>query len=156
MVADFWARVRIATAATLTGLADAALSRTIEYAKVRQQFNRPIGSFQAVQHLLVGAYAEWEFTHRYVWYAAWAVENLPEQSEEISRRAKALAGDFSQRCNYAALQVHGAIGYTWEYDLHMWLRRMQVESSHFGSSADHWRWLAENSDVVAGELTFAE
>jgi alkylation response protein AidB-like acyl-CoA dehydrogenase len=156
IVADFWARVRVATAATLTGLSDAVLARAIEYAKVREQFNRPIGSFQAVQHLLVGAYSAWEFAYRYVWYAAWAVENLPEKSEEISRRAKALAGDFSQQCGYAAFQVHGAIAYTWEYDLHLWLRRIQVESSHFGTSADHWRWLAENSDVVAGELTFAE
>jgi alkylation response protein AidB-like acyl-CoA dehydrogenase len=133
----------IAAAATLFGLAEAVIWRSVEYAQARRQFGRQIGEFQAVKHLLADAYVGWEFSRRYVWFAAWAAENMaPAGALVAAVRAKALAGDVATAASYAGLQVHGGIGYTWEHDLHLWLKRIQVVDGALGSSERHWRWLA--------------
>jgi hypothetical protein len=140
-------RVLLASAATLFGLAEAVIEQTVEYAKIRRQFEREIGSFQAVKHLLADAYTEWECSRRYLWFAAWADANDDDRALPAAVQAKALAGEVATKASYTGLQVHGGIGYTWDCDLHMWLKRIQLLDAAHGSSDVQWRWLVENGQA---------
>jgi alkylation response protein AidB-like acyl-CoA dehydrogenase len=140
-------RALLANAATLFGLAEAVIEQSVEYAKVRQQFGREIGSFQAVKHMLADTYTEWEFSRRYLWFAAWADANDDPRALPAAVQAKALAGEVATKASYTGLQVHGGIGYTWDCDLHMWLTRIQILDAAHGSSDVQWRWLIENGQA---------
>lgn len=137
-------RVLLASAATLFGLSEAVIGQSVEYAKVRRQFEREIGSFQAVKHMLADTYTEWQFARRYLWFAAWADANDQARALPAAVQAKALAGEVATKASYTGLQVHGGIGYTWDCDLHMWLKRIQLLDAAHGSSDVQWRWLVEN------------
>jgi alkylation response protein AidB-like acyl-CoA dehydrogenase len=139
---------QITAACALHGLAEAVVWRSVEYAKVRQQFGRTIGSFQAVKHLLADAWTSLEDIRRYLWFAAWALDNDPAAAARIAATAKALAGDAAIEASFAGLQTHGGIGYTWECDLHLWLKRIQVLDGTHGSSGEHWRWLAAEAGAT--------
>jgi alkylation response protein AidB-like acyl-CoA dehydrogenase len=139
-------RALLIGAALLMGLADGVIWRSVEYAKERVQFGRPIGSFQAIKHQLADAYTSWEFTRRYLWYAAVMLEEESGRGAEAAVTAKALAGDVATRASYVGTQVHGGYGYTWECDLHLWLKRIQVLDGWLGSSVDHWRALGQQID----------
>jgi alkylation response protein AidB-like acyl-CoA dehydrogenase len=105
-----------------------------DYARERHQFGRPIGSFQAVKHLLADARVGLEFARPPTYRAADSVaRRLPGRSAHAAM-AKALASDAAERAARAALQVHGAIGYTWECDLHLWMKRAWVLSSAWGDA----------------------
>lgn len=130
------------TAATLFGLSEAVLNQATEYAKDRVQFGRPIGSFQAVKHQLVDAYVGLQNARRSVWYAALCCDR-GDGATEAAHLAKASVTEASNKCSQVALQVYGGLGYTWECDLHMWLKRIQVLEETFGSANDHWRALAD-------------
>jgi alkylation response protein AidB-like acyl-CoA dehydrogenase len=138
---DATALVHVAYSNAMYGAGQAVLGQAVDYALVRRQFGREIGSFQAVKHLLAEAWAGLENCRRYLWYAAWAVDGARPEAARAARTAKALAGDAATRAGYAALQVHGGIGYTWECDLHLWLKRIQVLDGAFGSSDRHWQAL---------------
>lgn len=140
-------RALLASAATLFGLAEAVIDQSVEYAKVRRQFDREIGSFQAVKHMLADAYTEWEASRRYPWFAAWADANDEARAVPAAVQSKALAGEVATRASYTGLQIHGGIGYTWDCDLHMWLTRIQVLDAAHGSSDVQWRWLVENGQA---------
>jgi alkylation response protein AidB-like acyl-CoA dehydrogenase len=130
-------RAAVVTGAELLGLADTMIELTAAYAKDRQQFGKPIGSFQAVKHLLADARVLLEFARPVVYGAAWALDvGAPDASRSASA-AKAYASDAASEAARVALQVHGAIGYTWECDLHLFLKRAWALAEAWGSAADH-------------------
>ena len=130
-------RAAVVTGAELLGLADTLIDLTAAYARDRQQFGKPIGGFQAVKHLLADARVLLEFARPVVYGAAWALDvGAPDASRSASV-AKAYASDAASEAARVALQVHGAIGYTWECDLHLFLKRAWALSEAWGSAGDH-------------------
>jgi alkylation response protein AidB-like acyl-CoA dehydrogenase len=130
------------TAAMLNGIGQALLERSVAYAKEREQFGRPIGSFQAVKHLLAETVLVVESSKAAAWYAAYAIANdTPDRSDAVSV-AKAYASEAARKANVEALQVHGGIGFTFEHDLHLWLKRGKVLEFAYGTARDHRERLA--------------
>jgi len=134
MTAD---RAAVTTGAELLGLADAMIALTADYARDRQQFGKPIGSFQAVKHLLAGARVLLEFARPAVYGAAWALDSRHADATRSASVAKAYASEAALEAARVALQVHGAIGYTWECDIHLFLKRTWALAEAWGSAGDH-------------------
>jgi alkylation response protein AidB-like acyl-CoA dehydrogenase len=111
-------------ATTLVGVARHLIEVTVEYAKERQQFGQPIGGFQAVKHHQASALLAVEFAAPAVYRAAWSIANDQSTVPRDVSMAKAMAGDAAEQAARVALQVHGAIGYTFESDLHLWMKRV--------------------------------
>jgi hypothetical protein len=130
-------RAAVATGAELLGLSERMITIAAEYARERQQFGRPIGSFQAVKHLLAGAQVRLEFARPVVYGAAWALDHDAPDASRAASVAKAYASDAATEAARASLQVHGAIGYTWECDLHLFLKRAWALAEAWGSATDH-------------------
>lgn len=122
-----WAR--LLTAAQCIGVGEALLARTVEYAKQRTQFGAPIGGFQAVKHRLADTLLGLEFARPLLWAAA-----LSLAPEEIAA-AKLTAGEAAYAAAMTALQLHGAVGYTEELDLSLWLRKARPLRGAWGSPA---------------------
>ncbi len=130
-------RAAMATAALLVGLADRLVGLGAAYALQRHQFGRPIGSFQAVKHLLADARVALEFARPAVYAAAWSLDHGTPDAGVAADVAKSAAGDAAASAARAALQVHGAIGYTWECDLHLYLKRTWALVEAWGPPALH-------------------
>jgi alkylation response protein AidB-like acyl-CoA dehydrogenase len=150
----------LAVSAQLVGLASHMVELTADYAREREQFGHPIGSFQAVKHLLADALLRIEFARPVVYRAAWTVATggadgaAPASADPRVRArdvsmAKAYASDAATRAARAALQVHGAIGYTWEHDLHLWMKKAWALAAAWGDAGWHRRrvgtWLLGSS-----------
>lgn len=116
-------RAALGSAALLNGISLHLLDTTVAYVKKREQFGRPIGSFQAVKHLLAEAYAAVSLSRQATISAAHAFAERSLNGSDACAAAKVCAVGSERRANDVALQCHGGIGYTWEYDLHMWLKR---------------------------------
>ena len=130
-------RGALGTAAMLVGLGQAMLDLTVGYVTERHQFGVPVGSFQAVKHHLADAALALEFARPAVWRAAWSVaHDEPTRVRDVSM-AKAMASDAAQLVGRHALQCHGAIGYTVEADLHLYLKRTWALARTWGDSAHH-------------------
>ena len=130
-------QIAMVYAAQLLGLADRMITLAADYAKDRQQFGKPIGSFQAVKHHLANARVALEFARPATYRAADSLaRRLPDRSEHASM-AKALASDAADLAGRVALQVHGAIGYTWESDLQLFMKRAWALSAAGGDAATH-------------------
>jgi alkylation response protein AidB-like acyl-CoA dehydrogenase len=127
----------VANAAESVGLAQRAMEMAVEYAKERKQFDRPIGSYQAVSHMCAQMLLEVEGARSAVYWAAWALDHEPETAPLAVSVAKAYAGDAGRRVPRAALQVHGGIGFTWEHDLHFFLKRGEANAHTYGEGAEH-------------------
>lgn len=124
----------IATAADALGAARAVMDMAVEYAKTRTQFGQPIGSFQAVQHLCVDMFETVELARGGVIHALWATDNAdPDERHLAALRAKAFAGRLAT-VGDTAIQVFGGIGYTWEHDAHLYLKRLLGWSAFLGGS----------------------
>lgn len=121
----------LAVSAQLVGLGQAMVERAVEYAKTRTQFGGPIGRFQAVKHLLADALVGVELARPLVYGAA-----VTMSPRDISA-AKVAAGEAADRAARAALQVHGAVGYTQEYDLGLWLTKARALRSSWGTPSTH-------------------
>jgi alkylation response protein AidB-like acyl-CoA dehydrogenase len=132
-------RAAAATAALLVGLADRMLSMAAAYAKDRHQFGKPIGSFQAVKHHLANARVALEFARPATYRAAWSLSTAQPALSHDASMAKAMASDAAELAARIALQVHGAIGYTWECDLHFFMKRTWALSRSWGDAATHRR-----------------
>jgi alkylation response protein AidB-like acyl-CoA dehydrogenase len=117
------ARAALATAAQLVGLGRRMLDLTVHYVRDRRQFGVPVGSFQAVKHHLADALLRLEFAAPAVLAAAWAVDHGADTVERDVSVAAVLAGEAAQHTAKAAIQCHGAMGYTVEYDLHLFAKR---------------------------------
>jgi alkylation response protein AidB-like acyl-CoA dehydrogenase len=127
----------LAAAAQLLGLGHGMLVTTVEYVKQRQQFGVPIGSFQAIKHQLADALKELAFARPAVWRAAETRDRI-----HVSM-AKAMASDAASFVARRALQCHGAIGYTVEYDLHRFLKQTWVLARAHGDAAWHREQIAK-------------
>lgn len=139
--------VLIAAAADALGAARAVMQMAIEYAKTRTQFGAPIGSFQAIQHLCVDMFETVELARSGVIHALWAAENSPAERHLAAIRAKAFAGRLAA-VGDTAIQVFGGIGYTWEHDAHLYLKRL-LSWSAFGGGSD--RYLIEVGTRLAAK-----
>jgi len=130
-------RGALGTAAQLIGLSRRMLDLTVDYVKEREQFGVPIGSFQAVKHHLADARIALEFARPLVYRAAWSsAAGDPEASVHVSM-AKALASDAATLAAQKALQCHGAMGYSFEYDLHLYMKRAWALAASWGDAAWH-------------------
>jgi alkylation response protein AidB-like acyl-CoA dehydrogenase len=140
--ADGWAAFDtacVAVAAELVGLAQGMLDLAVSYARQREQFGVPIGSFQAVKHQLADVYVAASFALPVVHRAAWSVaHDLPSRARDASHAWLAAAAAAEQAAR-TALQVHGGIGYTYEHHLHMWMKRTWSHTSTWGGAALHRR-----------------
>jgi alkylation response protein AidB-like acyl-CoA dehydrogenase len=128
----------IAVAAEMIGAAEAAHALTVEYAKTRRQFGQLIGRFQGVKHPLAEMYVELETARSLVYYAAWALSASPAEVARAASMAKAYASDAFARIGVDAIQLHGAIGYTDEYDAQLYLKRSKWARPQFGDADYHY------------------
>jgi alkylation response protein AidB-like acyl-CoA dehydrogenase len=129
--------VAVALAAESVGVARRAMEMAVEYAKEREQFGRPIGAYQAISHACAQMLLEVEGARSTTLYAAWALDHEPESGPLGASMAKAYASDAGWRVPASALQVHGGIGFTWEHDLHLWLKRGKANAYLWGDSRAH-------------------
>jgi alkylation response protein AidB-like acyl-CoA dehydrogenase len=126
-----------ALAAELVGGMQRTLDITVEYAKTRKQFGKPIGMFQAVQHQCADMYLETESSRSAVYYAGWALqENSPDAPAAVSI-AKMYASDAARTVGNRGIQIHGGMGFTWENDLHLYYRRAKASETAFGDATFH-------------------
>ena len=134
----------VLTSAYLVGMAAASTDLAVAYARDRQQFDRPIGSFQAIKHILADMVARLEVA-RAAAYAGAAILDDPEvgSAARAASSAKVVAGETALKNCRAAIQVHGGMGFTWEVDAHLYLKRAWLLDTVFGSVAAHAYALAE-------------
>jgi alkylation response protein AidB-like acyl-CoA dehydrogenase len=124
-------------AAEMLGGADRVLGMAVDYAKERQQFGQPIGSFQAVKHRCADMLVDVEGMRSSVYYAAWSIGADHPDASIAASTAKVWCSDAAKRVMASGLQVHGGIGFTWEHDLHLYLKRSQLDQISFGDAAFH-------------------
>jgi alkylation response protein AidB-like acyl-CoA dehydrogenase len=148
-------RVCVALAAESTGIAQRTLEMAVSYAKDREQFGRPIGAYQAVSHRCAQMLLETENARSAVYGAAWAADAEPESLPLAASIAKAYASDAGWRVPDASIQVHGGIGFTWEHDLHFFLKRGRSNAAIFGDSKWHRERVADTVLARAAEPAVA-
>jgi alkylation response protein AidB-like acyl-CoA dehydrogenase len=129
--------IAVAVAAESVGVAQRAMEMAVAHARDRQQFGRPIGVFQAVSHPCAQMLLETEGARSAVLFAAWALDHSPDEAPLAAAMAKAYASDAGWRVPAAALQVLGGIGFTWEHDLHFWLKRGRANAATAGDARSH-------------------
>jgi alkylation response protein AidB-like acyl-CoA dehydrogenase len=134
-------RISALVVSELVGVATQIVSISVEYAKARQQFGKPIGSFQAIQHKLVNMHLVVEEATSLSRYANWCADNNKSELSKAVAAAKGYASEFIPTVAEDAIQVHGGIGFTYEYCLHLYLRRAQVLAHLYGLSADFYKKL---------------
>jgi alkylation response protein AidB-like acyl-CoA dehydrogenase len=130
------------TAAEMLGGASRVLEMATDYAKERVQFGRPIGSFQAVKHRCADMLVDVEGMRSTVYWAAWCIGAGDPDAAIAASTAKTWCSDASKRVMASGLQVHGGIGFTWEHDLHFFLKRAQLDQLAFGDATYHRERLA--------------
>ena len=130
-------RMVVALAGELVGISQRTLDMAVEYAKDRQQFGRPIGAYQAVSHNCAQMLMEVEGARSLTYYAGWAADHEPESLAVAASMAKAYASDTGFRVPARSLQVHGGIGFTWEHDLHFFLKRGKTGAHLYGTAREH-------------------
>lgn len=148
-LAHAYATIITALAAESVGVAQRALEMAVAYAKDRKQFDRPIGSYQAVSHRCAQMLLEVEGARSLAYWAGWALDHEPSTAPRAASMAKAYAGDAAFRIAASALQVHGGIGFTWEHDLHFYLKRGKANAHAFGDSRWHRDRVAELAGIAA-------
>ena len=146
-------RATVATSAESLGSAGRVLDMTVEHAKTRVQFGKPIGSFQAVKHRCADMLVDLEGMRSTVYHAAWCLGADDPDASVAASTAKVWCADAGRRIMASGLQVHGGIGFTWEHDLHLYLKRAQLDQVTFGDAAVHRERLAGllHDRIAAGE-----
>jgi alkylation response protein AidB-like acyl-CoA dehydrogenase len=142
-------RIATALAAELTGVAQRTMEMAVEYARDRKQFGRPIGAYQAVAHRCAQMLLEVEGARSGSYYAGWTADAEPETHPAAASMAKAYASDAAWRVTASSLQVHGGIGFTWEHDLHFFLKRAKTGGLLFGSARAHRERVAGLTGLAA-------
>ena len=127
-------RSKVALCAEMCGGAQKVLDMTVEYAKIREQFGRPIGSFQAIQHKCANMLVQVESAKSATYYAAWAVSNNIPEAPLAAAMAKAYCSDAFRQVTAEGIQVHGGIGFTWEHDMHIYFKRAKGSEVTFGDA----------------------
>ncbi len=126
-----------ALVAEMVGGMQRTLDITVEYAKMRKQFGKPIGMFQAVQHHCADMYLETESSRSSAYYAAWALEEDATDAATAVSIAKVYASDAARTVGNRGIQVHGGMGFTWENDVHLYYRRAKASETAFGDATFH-------------------
>jgi len=129
------------------GVAQRALELSVEYARERMQFGKPIGSFQAVKHKCVDMMVAVENARSLSYYATWAVDERNRECATAVAMAKAYASDMGKNVTGDAIQVHGGIGFTWEHDIHLYYRRALANEVTFGSAPLHREAVAQQLNL---------
>ncbi len=137
----------VATAAYLIGLGERMIDIAADYARQREQFGKPIGSFQAVKHLMSDALLKVEFAKAPTYRAAWSLSTESPTAGRDASMAKALASEAAYRASRGSMQVHGGIGYTWEADLQLFMKKAWALGRAYGDPVWHRRRVA--SSVLA-------
>jgi alkylation response protein AidB-like acyl-CoA dehydrogenase len=138
---------RVLLAAEMVGAAEACLALAVDYAQQRVQFNRPIGSFQAVKHHCANMAIELDASRSAAMYAAFVAATDHPDLRVVAPLAKAQAADTLTLCAATMMQVLGGIGFTWEHDAHLYYRRAKSTEAMLGSSAQHRALLAERVGI---------
>jgi alkylation response protein AidB-like acyl-CoA dehydrogenase len=133
----------VGLAAELLGACERVLELSVAYAKDRVQFDRPIGSFQAVKHRAADMLLDVESARNAVWYAAWALERNHEDAPLAASMAKAFVSDAARRVTASGIQVHGGIGFTWDHDMHLYFKRAKCSEALFGDAVRHRERMAQ-------------
>jgi alkylation response protein AidB-like acyl-CoA dehydrogenase len=129
----------LASAAYLIGASERMIEVAAEYARQREQFGKPIGSFQAVKHLMSDALLKVEFAKAPTYRAAWSASTGAATAVRDISMAKALASEAAYRASRSTMQVHGGIGYTWEADLQLWMKKSWALMRAYGDATFHRR-----------------
>jgi len=127
----------LAVAAEMVGGMQWILDASVEYAKTRKQFGKPIGQFQAVQHHLADVLLMTESARSAVYYAAWVMEAEPELAPLAVSIAKTYASDAYREAGNLGIQVHGGIGFTWDHEIHFYYKRAKASEIMFGDAIFH-------------------
>jgi alkylation response protein AidB-like acyl-CoA dehydrogenase len=130
-------RAALGASAEMLGAARRCLDMSVDYVKVREQFGQPIGSFQAIRHRCAEMLLEVENCHAAVYYAAWALQAGAEDAAMAASVCKSYVSEAARRVCGDAIQVHGGIGFTWEYDLHLYMKRAKALEPLFGDAEYH-------------------
>ena len=138
-------RSKVALCAEMTGGAQRVLDMSVEYAKIREQFGRPIGSFQAIQHKCADMLVQVESAKSATYYAAWAVSNAAPDAALASAMAKAYCSDAYRKVSADGIQVHGGIGFTWEHDMHIYFKRAKGSEVTFGDATWNRELVAQHT-----------
>ncbi|HEX3882145.1 MAG TPA: acyl-CoA dehydrogenase [Stellaceae bacterium] len=129
--------VAVALSAEICGGAQRVLDMTVEYAKLRETFGKPIGSYQGVKHKCADMLVEVENARSLTYYAAWAVDGHEPDAALAVSMAKSYASDASRKVSNSGIQLHGGIGMTWEHDLHLYMKRAKASEVAFGDATWH-------------------
>jgi len=140
-------RARAALAAEAVGVAQRALDLGVEHAKTRQQFGKPIGTYQAVAHQLADTYTDVELARSLAYWAAWCIAEDDEQAPVAAAAANAFCTEAAVRACERSIQVHGGIGFTWEHALHRFYKRA-LWLNQFGTPASKLR--LQIADAILG------
>ena len=140
-------RGKVALCAEMCGGAQKVLDMSVEYAKVREQFGRPIGSFQAIQHKCANMLVEVESAKSATYYAAWAVANDVAEAPLAAAMAKAYCSDAYRHTAGEGIQIHGGIGFTWEHDMHLYFTRAKSNEVTFGDATWNRELVAQLIDL---------
>ena len=140
-------RGKVGLSAEMCGGAQKVLEMSVDYAKVREQFGRPIGSFQAIQHKCANMLVEVESSKSATYYAAWAVANDVPEGPLAAAMAKAYCSDAYRHTSGEGIQIHGGIGFTWEHDAHLYFKRAKSSEILFGDPTYHRELLAQRIGI---------
>jgi alkylation response protein AidB-like acyl-CoA dehydrogenase len=132
-----------ALAAEMTGGMQRVLETAVAYAKTRKQFGKPIGIFQAVQHMCADMYLETESARSAAYYAAWALEENASDAATAASIAKMYASDAARTVGNRGIQIHGGMGFTWENDVHLYYRRAKASETMLGDANLHREKIAK-------------
>jgi len=135
-------RGALACAAEMIGAAEALTSISVQYAKDRIQFGEPIGHYQGVKHPLAEAYVDCECMKSLAYYAAWALDDSPDEVPASVSKAKGFASEAFTRIGVTGIQIHGAIGYTQESDCQLYLKRSKWARPAYGDETYHYERVA--------------
>ncbi len=135
-------RGAVAVTGEMIGAAEGALHLTVQYAKDRIQFDQPIGKYQGVKHPLAEMYVDVESFKSLLYYAAWALDESPGEVARSASLAKAYASDAFARIGIDGVQLHGAVGYTAEYDIQLYLKRSKWARPVYGDADHHYERVA--------------
>ena len=142
-IAETIDRLAVAAVADGVGAAARALELSVEYAKERHQFDQPIGSFQAVQHLCADMLRAVELARAAAYYACWACDAAdPRERHRAAVMAQAFAADELYTVGASAIQIHAGVGFTWEHDAHLYYKRLLSLQHRGGGATDHLEQLA--------------
>jgi alkylation response protein AidB-like acyl-CoA dehydrogenase len=136
-------RATVALCAEMCGGAQRVLDMTVDYAKIRVAFGRPIGSYQGVKHRAADMLVDVENAKSLTYYAAWAVDESAPEAALAASMAKAYCSDAFRRVSAAGIQLHGGIGFTWEHDLHLYFKRAKSSEFTFGDATFHRERVAQ-------------